>query len=85
MYRFKKEYADAVIVISGLKGEITAKNLTDPIAEMIIVKYPHLAHNIEQVDPNEVSEEDPEAELDRLVALEEKKKGKKKNEVENAE
>lgn len=52
-YQFKKKYADAIIVIPGLKKEITAKTVTDKDAEMILKKFPHLAHNIEEVKAEE--------------------------------
>lgn len=51
MYRFKKEYADAFIILPGTGEEIHANNLTDEKAEMILKKFPQFAHNIESFVP----------------------------------
>ena len=51
MYRFKKEYEDAQIVISGMNLVITKTNLTQERAEMIVKKFPQFAHNLENVNP----------------------------------
>jgi hypothetical protein len=51
MWRFKKDFEDAEIVISGMNLVITSKNLTDARAEMIVKKFPQFAHNLENVNP----------------------------------
>lgn len=81
MYRFKEKHADAVIVIPGIREEITASNLTEAKAEMILKKYPQFAHNIEQVIPEEKPKKkakNDDEELDLLIEEEEKKSKKGK-------
>ena len=57
MYRFKKEHRDAVIRISHFKEPITADNLTEEKAQVIVKKYPHLAHNIENVSQETIEKD----------------------------
>jgi hypothetical protein len=66
-YRFKKQYSDAQIVIPHLRLTITKDNLTDELAEMILTKFEHLAHNIEPIN-------DSKAIIDEEVKYEVKKK-----------
>lgn len=57
-YRFKNEFKDAIIVLPQLKKEVTAKTLTDEDAELIIKKFPQVAHNIEKIEDEQ---EEPKA------------------------
>ncbi|HYH14014.1 MAG TPA: hypothetical protein VD794_02270 [Flavisolibacter sp.] len=51
-YRFKKEFADAKIAIAGQRELITKENLTDELGDLIM-KQPHLSHNIELTEEPE--------------------------------
>lgn len=80
MYRFKKQYADAFIIIPGTRQEINAKNLDDAGAKLILEKYPQFAHNIEFVEP--VYEESEEVKSEESEEVKEKRKRRTKAEIE---